>query len=135
MPARACPEPRRDRRGKNEDVTDSEATATIDRFEGSGKEVAVLIEDTGGTEGSRPGTGVRVDVDRSLLPEGAEEGDVVSLSCSLGEGDEETVRVALKEACLDRQATDARRKRVEDRLERLKGGEPRGGSKGGEARE
>ncbi|WP_047865479.1 DUF3006 domain-containing protein [Rubrobacter aplysinae] len=116
-------------------MTGSEATATIDRFEGPEKEVAVLIEDTGGTEGSRPGTGVKVDVDRSLLPEGAEEGDVILLSCSLGEGDEETVRVALKDACLDRQATDARQKRVEDRLERLKGGEHREGSRGGEGRE
>lgn len=108
-------------------MTGSEVTATIDRFEGSEKEVAVLIQDTGGAEDSRTGAGIKVDVERSLLPEGAEEGEVIRLSCSLEEGEEETVRRALSGARLDRRATEERGERVRSRIQRLKGGEHREG--------
>jgi hypothetical protein len=59
-------------------------------------------------------------VDRSLLPEGSAKGSVIRLSCSLGEGDEETVRQALSGAKLHRGATEERGERVRNRIEWLK---------------
>lgn len=87
-------------------------TATIDRFE---RELAVLIEDAG--EGR---LGARANVERSLLPEGVCEGDVIALSGSLGGGEEETVRRALSGVRVDRWATEERGARVRNRIERLK---------------
>jgi hypothetical protein len=107
-------------------VTNSGITATVDRFEGPDKKVAVLVEDAGSVEGSRTGAGVKVDVERSLLPQGAGEGEVIRLSRSLGDGDPDTVHAALEGAWLDHHATDERQKRVEERLERLKQPESRG---------
>jgi hypothetical protein len=96
-------------------------TATIDRFEGERQEIAVLIEGTEDSKDSkRRGGGIKVDVDRSLLPEGSAKGSVIRLSCSLGEGDEETVRQALSGAELDQAATEERGERVRNRIERLK---------------
>lgn len=43
---------------------------TIDRFEGSGKHVAVLLTDDGET----------INFPRALLPKGAEAGDVLTLT-------------------------------------------------------
>ncbi len=108
-------------------VAGSAVTATIDRFEGERQEIAVLIEDTEDSKDSkRRGGGIKVDVDRSLLPEGSAKGSVIRLSCSLGESDEETVRAALEGAKLDRGATEERGERVRDRIERLKGRGDRG---------
>lgn len=84
-------------------------SATIDRFEG---DLAVLIED------SEQRT--KVDVERSLLPEGARTGDVISLSQSLGEADDESVRRALSGARIDRRAAEERSQRSRGRIERLK---------------
>ncbi len=102
-------------------VAGSAVTATIDRFEGERQEIAVLIEDMEGSKDCRKRDGgVKVDVYRSLLPEGSAKGSVIRLSCSLGEGDEETVRQALSGAKLDRGATEERGERVRNRIERLK---------------
>lgn len=87
-------------------------TAIIDRFEG---ELAVLIEDS---EAGREG--LKADAERALLPDGARAMDMISLSCSLGEGDQETVHRALRGARLGRQAAEERSERVKSRIERLK---------------
>jgi Protein of unknown function (DUF3006) len=49
---------------------------SFDRFEGKGKQVAVLVADDGAT----------LNVPRSLLPSGAKPGDVLALSLELDPG-------------------------------------------------
>jgi hypothetical protein len=49
---------------------------SFDRFEGKGKEIAVLVTDQGTT----------LNVPRSLLPRAAKPGDVLSLSLELDPG-------------------------------------------------
>lgn len=64
----------------------SKMTLTVDRFEGEGKAVAVLLAEAGWT----------VDVPRALLPEGTRAGDVVSFD--LRKDDAATRAVARKTA-------------------------------------
>lgn len=66
-------------------------TATIDRFEG---EVAVLLVGPEQTP---------VNIPRSDLPEGAEQGDVLRL-----------------EVTIDREETERRRESIQEKIERLK---------------
>lgn len=101
-------------------MSGSGVTATIDRFEGERGRIAVLVEEFQAPEPGGESSRRKVNVDRSLLPEGAHEGDVIRLSRSLGDGGEETARAALEGARIDHRATEARRNRVEDRIERLK---------------
>jgi hypothetical protein len=49
---------------------------SFDRFEGKGKQIAVLVADDGAT----------LNVPRSLLPSGAKPGDVLSFSLELDPG-------------------------------------------------
>jgi Protein of unknown function (DUF3006) len=49
---------------------------SFDRFEGKGKQIAVLVADDGAT----------LNVPRSLLPSGAKPGDVLTLSLELDPG-------------------------------------------------
>lgn len=66
-------------------------TATVDRFEG---DIAVLVVEPEQT---------KMNVSRSDLPEGAEQGDVVRL-----------------EGTVDREETARRRAEIQDKIERLK---------------
>ena len=49
---------------------------SFDRFEGKGKQIAVLVTDDGAT----------LNVPKSLLPSGAKPGDVLTLSLELDRG-------------------------------------------------
>ena len=49
---------------------------SFDRFEGKGKQIAVLVADDGAT----------LNVPRSLLPSGAKPGDVLTLSLEIDAG-------------------------------------------------
>ncbi len=49
---------------------------SLDRFEGKGKQVAVLVADDGAT----------LNIPKSLLPSGAKPGDVLSFSLELDPG-------------------------------------------------
>ena len=49
---------------------------SLDRFEGKGKQIAVLVADDGAT----------LNIPRSLLPAGAKPGDVLSFSLEIDSG-------------------------------------------------